>query len=126
MLAGPIFLALALVSAVPDPTCPPPKPSSVNCSPDRVDQIHEGRRCDVGTTILRNFPNDDPPGDRIVPFYGWVLDPQPKPPAEACDHPSDGVGSHQSCWTCRCHSTGPDGRFSVPCDWYLSERTELP
>jgi hypothetical protein len=108
-------------SCVPDPTCPPPKPSSVNCSPDRLNQVHEGRRCDEGTTILRNFPND-PPGDRTAPFYGWVLDPKPKPVA-ACA-PANVCG-HQDCYTCRCKATGP-ARYGLPCDWYLSEKTDLP
>jgi hypothetical protein len=116
VIAGPIALALALFThppCVPDPTVPP-RPTNVNCTQSRVGEPHGGYLCTRSDSMIDGH-------NHVV--FDWLFVATPKPPADACDAPAE-VCSHNNGWTCRCKATGPDA-YGRPCDWQLTERTEL-
>lgn len=115
MIAGPLFLAVAL-AAPPlcnvDPTLPP-RPIEA-CHSGNSDEISGAYRCDRSDSIVDGRP---------YVAFGWVLIPKPQPSGDGLG-PAD-VCAHRDGYTWRCRSVGA-GRFDTPCDWYPTSRSHLP
>lgn len=117
MIAGPLFLAVALAAPPPpllcnvDPTLPPLPIFA--CSSAKEDDVEGGWRCDRSDSII---------DDRPYVAFGWVIVAKSKPSGNGLG-PAD-VCSHRDGYTWRCRPIGA-GRFDTPCDWHLSARAEL-